>query len=71
MTRTPQPRTVPPAGALAVSVVTLVLACAADNGIGPDLPQVPEWIRLPTESGSSVSIAVVRPEVAPMGVVVA
>ena len=71
MTRTPQSRTVPPAGALAASVVTLVLACGADNGIGPDPPQVPEWIRLPTESGSSVSIAVVRPETTPRGVVVA
>ncbi len=71
MTRTPQTRTVPPAGALVASVVTLVLACGADNGIGPELPQFPEWIRLPTESGSSVSIAVVRPETAPRGVVVA
>lgn len=71
MTRTPPPRTIPPAGALAASVVTLVLACGADSGIGPDLPQSPEWIRLPTESGSSVSIAVVRPETSPMGVVVA
>ncbi len=71
MTRTPQPRTVPPAGAVVASVVTLALACGADNGIGPDLPQVPEWIRLPTESGSGVSIAVVRPETTPMGVVVA
>lgn len=71
MTRTPQPRTVPPAGALVASAVTLILACGADNGIGPDLPQVPEWIRVPTESGSTVSIAVVRPEATPRGVVVA
>ena len=66
-----QSRTVPPAGALAASLVTLALACAADSGVGPDLPQVPEWIRLPMESGSSVSIAVVRPEATPRGVVVA
>ncbi len=71
MTRTPQPRTVPPAGALVASAVTLILACGADNGIGPDLPQVPEWIRVPTESGSTVSIAVVRPETTARGVVVA
>lgn len=68
-----QPRTVPPAGALAASLVTLALACGADDGIdiATGQPQVPEWIRLPMESGSTVSIAVVRPEVDPMGVVVA
>ena len=71
MIRTCQPRTVPPGGALAASLFTLALACAADSGVGPDLPQVPEWIRLPMESGSSVSIAVVRPETTPRGVVVA
>lgn len=71
MTRTPQPWTVPPAGALAASLVTLALACGADDGIAPELPQFPEWIRLPMESGSPVSIAVVRPEVAARGVVLA
>ena len=71
MTRTGQPRTLPPGGALAASLVTLALACGADDAIGPDLPQVPEWIRLPMESGSTVSIAVVRPETTPGGVVVA
>ena len=71
MTGAGQSRTVPPAGALAASLVTLALACAADSGVGSDLPQVPEWIRLPMESGSSVNIAVVRPEATPRGVVVA
>lgn len=68
-----QPRTVPPAGALAASLVTLALACGADDGIdiATGQPQVPEWIRLPMESGSTVSIAVVRPEVDPRGVVLA
>lgn len=71
MTAAGQSRTVPPAGALAASLVTLALACGADNGIAPELPQFPEWIRLPTESGSVLSIAVVRPETTPRGVVVA
>lgn len=71
MTRTCQTRTVPPGGALAASLVTLALACAAEGGAGPDLPQGPEWIRLPMESGAGVSIAVVRPEATPRGVVVA
>lgn len=73
MNRTCQPRTVPPACALAASLVTIALACGADDGvdIAPGQPQIPEWIRLPMESGSTVSIAVVRPEAEARGVVVA
>lgn len=71
MTSACQPRAVPPAGVLAATLVTLALACGADNGIGPEPPQAVEWIRLPMESGSPLNIAVLRPAASPRGVVVA
>ncbi len=71
MTKACPPRTVPPAGALAASLVMLALACGADNGIGLEPPQAVEWIRLPMESGSPLNIAVLRPAASPRGVVVA
>ena len=61
----------PPAGVLAASLLTLALACGAANAIDPEPPQAVEWIRLPMESGSPRNIAVLRPEGAPRGVVVA
>lgn len=54
-----------PAGAAIVAV--LLLACGATE---PEVRQV-EWVQLTLESGGTLDVAVLRPESAPKGVVVA
>lgn len=54
-------------GAGAAVVAALLLACGAAE---PE-PREVEWVRLTLESGATLDIAVVRPESAPRGVVVA
>ena len=49
----------------------LVLACGADDPVGPEAPRTLEWVTLTTALGEPVNIAVIRPSVAPRGVVLA
>ena len=59
------------ASVVPASLVTLALACGADDGTGPQGQQTLEWVSLPLESGAAINVAVLRPAAAAKGVVVA
>ena len=56
---------------IAASLVALGLACGAGDVAGPQAPRTLEWVRLSLESGEGLNIAVLRPEAAARGLVLA
>ncbi len=59
------------AARVAASLAMLLLACGADDPVGPEAPVTLEWVALTTALGEPVNIAVIRPSAAARGVVVA
>ena len=56
---------------VAASLVVLAVACGAGDPTGPAAPRTVEWVRLSLESGEGLNIAVLRPDGAARGVVLA